>query len=159
MTAGTPLDVAKAIAELGLDIEIQTFGDSTRTAPEAAAAIGTELGSIIKSLCFTIDGEPVVVLAAGDHLVDDRKLAAHFSVGRKKVRIADEATTIASTGYAPGGVPPVGHVTELPILIDESLGRFEIVYGAAGSANSIFPIPFTTLVEVTEGKLVDVEKT
>jgi prolyl-tRNA editing enzyme YbaK/EbsC (Cys-tRNA(Pro) deacylase) len=154
----TPDDVQATLKNLGLDIQVQIMADSTRTAPEAAAAIGTELGTIIKSLCFMVNGEPVVILASGDKRVDDRKVAAMYGVGRKKVKIADAETTIRETGYAPGGVPPVGHIKELPILIDEMLGRFEIVYGAAGSPYAIFPIPYDTLIEVTGGKVVDVAK-
>ena len=79
-------------------------------------------------------------------------------MGRKKVQIADAETTIARTGYAPGGVPPVGHRTALPVLIDESLSRFEVVYAAAGSAKAIFAVPHETLVEVTGGRVADVGK-
>jgi prolyl-tRNA editing enzyme YbaK/EbsC (Cys-tRNA(Pro) deacylase) len=100
----------------------------------------------------------VVVLTAGDKRVDDRKLGALFDVGRKKVKIADAATTAGITGYAPGGVPPVGHRTKVPILIDESLQRYEIVYAAAGSANTIFPISLETLIEVTGGRVADLAR-
>jgi prolyl-tRNA editing enzyme YbaK/EbsC (Cys-tRNA(Pro) deacylase) len=101
----------------------------------------------------------VVVLTAGDQRVDDRKLAAMYGVGRKKVRIADEATTIAATGYAPGGVPPVGHVNELPVIVDETLARFETVYAAAGSPHAIFPVAFEMLVDISGGQVADVAKT
>lgn len=158
MTQLTPEDVQAALDELGLDIKVQAFEASTRTAPEAAAAIGTELGTIVKSLCFLVDGEPVVVLTAGDKRVDDRKVAALYEVGRKKVKIADAEATIEATGYAPGGVPPVGHVQEIPILIDSSLGRYDLVYAAAGSPHAIFPIPFDTLVEATGGQVLDLVK-
>lgn len=152
----TPEDVRAAIRAHHLDIEITTFEDSTATAPEAAAAIGTELGSIVKSLCFLVADQPVVVLTAGDKRVDDRKLGALYDVNRKKVKIADAGTTAEITGYAPGGVPPVGHRTKVPILIDASLERYETVYAAAGSANTIFPIPFKSLVEITGGRVADV---
>ncbi len=154
----TPADVQAALDALGLNIRVQFFEVSTATAPEAAAAAGAELGSIVKSLCFVVAGQPVVVLTAGDQRVDDRKLGELFGVGRKKVKIADAATTLAVTGYEIGGVPPIGHRTALPILIDATLQRFEVVYGAAGSPNAIFPIPFTTLVAVTAGRVVDIAK-
>src|SRR5574341_1099689 len=121
MKQRTSVDVQTALTALGLDIQIHTFETPTATAQQAAAAIGTALGSIVKSLCFLIEGQPVLVLTAGDRVVDDRKLAALHNVGRKKVRMADAAATIEATGYAPGGVPPVGHGKSLPILIDDSL--------------------------------------
>jgi Cys-tRNA(Pro) deacylase len=158
-TPRTPGDVQAALDVLGLGITVQIFETSTATAQQAADSIGTSLGSIVKSLCFTVDGRPVVVLTAGDKRVDERKLGALYGVGRKKVRIADEATTIAATGYAPGGVPPLGHVAELPIIIDETLSRFETVYAAAGSPNAIFPVAFETLVEVSGGQVADIVKT
>lgn len=100
----------------------------------------------------------MIALVAGDQRVDDRKLGALYNVGRKKVKIADAETTMARTGYAPGGVPPIGHRPHLPVLIDQTLARFEIVYAAAGSANSIFPIPFETLVSITRGHIADMAK-
>lgn len=151
-------DFETALRELGLELRVMAFDDSTATAPQAAEAIGTELGSIVKSLCFVIGGQPVIVLAAGDRRVDDRKLSALYGVGRKKVKIADAETTMARTGYAPGGVPPVGHRTPIPVLIDETLARFEMVYAAAGSENSILAVPYETLVEMTGGSIADVAK-
>ena len=151
-----PDHVQAALEDLGLDIKIKIFEQPTSTAQEAADAVGTELGSIVKSLCFTIKGEPIVVLTSGDKMVDTKKLAGMHEVGRKKVKIASPELTIEETGYAPGGVAPVGHSLDLPIFIDEKLGRFETVYAAAGSDNSIFPIPFETLVSVTGGQIADV---
>jgi prolyl-tRNA editing enzyme YbaK/EbsC (Cys-tRNA(Pro) deacylase) len=95
----------------------------------------------------------VLVLAAGDRRVDSKALRRIFQVSKKKVKIADPATVLAATGYAVGGVPPLGHPASLPILIDDSLARFETVYAAAGSADSIFAIPYQTLVEVTHGQV------
>lgn len=158
MSPHSPQDIQEVLETLGVNTCIQVFEASTATAPQAAAAIGTELGSIVKSLCFVVDGKPVLVLAAGDRLVDDRKLGALYGVGRKKVRIADAETTIQATGYAPGGVAPVGHPQPLPVLIDATFERYDIVYAAAGSPNAIFPIPLATLVQITGGQLVDVAK-
>jgi Cys-tRNA(Pro) deacylase len=154
----TSIDVQTALEALGLEIQITTFDIPTATALQAAEAIGTELGSIVKSLCFVIADQPVIVLAAGDQRIDDRKLGTLYDVGRKKVKIADAETTIGWTGYAPGGVPPIGHRTHLPVLIDQTLARFETVYAAAGSANSIFSMPFETLVSITNGRIADVAK-
>ena len=158
MSQMTTHHVQEALGLLGIDAQIHTFEESTATATEAAAAIGTELGSIVKSLCFVIKGSPVVILTAGDQRVDDRKLGALYGVSRKKVKIADSDTTVHETGYLPGGVPPVGHRTRIPVLIDSTLQRYKTVYAAAGSANSIFPIDLGTLITATQGKVVDIVK-
>ncbi|MBN1312203.1 MAG: YbaK/EbsC family protein [Anaerolineae bacterium] len=158
MASYTHQDVQAALSSLGLDIDVQIFEASTATAPQAAEAIGTELGSIVKSLCFTVDGEPILVLAAGDQQVDTRKLAELHGVGRKKVRIADAETTVQATGYDVGGVAPVGHPRPLAILIDMTLQHYETVYAAAGSPNAIFPISLEELVRVTGGRFVDIAK-
>jgi|LSQX01.3.fsa_nt_gb prolyl-tRNA editing enzyme YbaK/EbsC (Cys-tRNA(Pro) deacylase) len=158
MTPRTPDDVQAALDAAGLVARITRHDAPTATAQEAADAIGAPLGSIVKSLLFLVDGRPVLVLAAGDRTVDARKLAEPFGVGRKKVRIADAKTTLEVTGYAPGGVPPLGHAQDLPVLIDASLGRFDTVHAAAGSPHATFPIPFERLVAVTGGRVLDLAK-
>jgi prolyl-tRNA editing enzyme YbaK/EbsC (Cys-tRNA(Pro) deacylase) len=163
MTPADPLSpverVQAALDALGLGIQVQRFEVPTATAEQAAAAVGCELGAIVKSLCFLIDSnrkpgwEPVLVLAAGDRRVDSKALRRIFGVSKKKVKIADPATVLAESGFAVGGVPPLGHPEPLLTLIDDSLARFETVYAAAGSDDSIFPIPYQTLVEVTHGQV------
>lgn len=148
--------VQKALDQLGVITEIVHFEHSTATAEQAAERIGTALGSIVKSLVFMVQDEPVVVLVAGDQRANDRKIAAEYGVGRKKVKIANPDQCITHVGYAPGGVPPVGHRKPVPVLIDATLGRFETIYAAAGTSNTIFPIPFSQLVTLTNGKLIDI---
>jgi prolyl-tRNA editing enzyme YbaK/EbsC (Cys-tRNA(Pro) deacylase) len=143
--------VQAALDALELGIQIRRFEVPTATAAQAAAAVGCELGAIVKSLCFAIDGRPVLVLAAGDRRVDSKALRRIFGVSKKKVKIADPVTVLAATGFAVGGVPPLGHPEPLLTLIDESLARFETVYAAAGSHDTIFPIAYETLVAVTNG--------
>jgi Cys-tRNA(Pro) deacylase len=155
----SPDDVQAALDAKGAGIRVQTFETSTATAQEAADSIGTTLGSIVKSLCFVVDGEPVVVLGAGDQRIDTRKLAALRGVGRKKAKMATAEQSVEYTGYAPGGVPPVGHRVEMPVYIDETLSRFETVYAAAGAPNTIFPIGFEALVNLTSGQVVDLAQT
>ena len=138
----------------GLDISVVELDKSTRTAQLAAEAIGTELGSIVKSLVFLADGKPALVLVAGDRRADTKKLAQVLEA--RKVQIADADTVRAQTGFAIGGVPPVGHHTPLPTLIDRSLSRFETVYAAAGSPNAVFPIAYDILLQITAGQVVDV---
>jgi len=147
--------VQAALDALDLGIQVQHFDMPTATAAQAAAAIGCELGAIVKSLCFLIDGRSVLVLAAGDRRVDSKALRRIFQVSKKKVKTADPAAVLAATGYPVGGVPPLGHPQPLPTLIDDSLARFETVYAAAGSGDTIFPITYESLVEVTRGQVHD----
>ncbi|MFQ5593676.1 MAG: YbaK/EbsC family protein [Anaerolineae bacterium] len=148
--------VGQALATLGVETEITHYPQGTRTAADAAAAIGVPLGSIVKSLVFTVDGEPLLVLVAGDRRADTAKLARLLGVSKKKIRFADADAVRAATGFAIGGVPPVGHKNTMPTFIDETLERFEVVHAAAGTPRANFPIAFEQLVEVTEGRLADV---
>ncbi len=138
----------------GVDSRVVELDKSTRTAPMAAEAIGTELGSIVKSLIFIADGEVVLALVAGDRRADLLKLAQELGVS--EVRIASAEEVREKTGFAIGGVPPVGHHLPLPTLIDRSLGRFKTVYAAAGSPRAIFPIEYDKLLELTQGKVADI---
>ncbi len=145
--------VQAALDEMGLGINVVEFAASTATAPEAAAAAGCELGAIVKSLLFLIDNRPTLVLVAGDRMADSKKLAARFNVGKKRCKLADPETVRNVTGYEVGGVPPIGHRQKLPVLVDESLGRFETVWAAAGTHNAVFPIPYSQLLEITGGQV------
>ena len=146
--------VREYLKHCGLTIEVMELAESTRTAALAAEAVGSPLGSIVKSLVFLADGKPVLVLVAGDKRADHRKLEKILKA--KQVMIADADQVREATGFAIGGVPPVAHRTKLPTLIDKNLGRFETLYAAAGSPRAIFPISYEALVEITEGQLADV---
>lgn len=148
-----PQRVQAALRELGVEIEVVELGASARTAQQAADAIGTELGSIVKSLLFLADGQPVLVLVAGDRRADPAKLKALLDA--RRVMIADADRVRQATGYAIGGVPPLGHKDPLPVWIDRSLSRFETVYAAAGGPRAIFPIAYSRLVELTAGHMAD----
>lgn len=151
-------EVRAALAARRLDIEITEFGGSTATARQAADHIGCQLGQIVKSLGFMVDKRrPILVLTSGDQTVDERKLAALFAVGRKKVRMMNAEQCLAVLGYAPGGVPPIGHRSApAAVYLDQTLSRFDTVYAAGGAANAIFPIRLATLQEVTNGEYADV---
>ncbi len=138
---------------MNLGIRVVEHELSTATAADAAAAAGCELGAIVKSLVFLVEGQPVLVLVAGDRMADAHKLAAHFSVSKKKVRLADGATVMRVTGFEIGGVPPIGHPARLRTVIDDSLARFENVWAAAGTSNAVFPVPFALLVKITAGEV------
>lgn len=150
--------VQAALDALELGIQVRTFDEPTSTAIEAAAVIGCELGAIVKSLCFLVGEEPVLVLAAGDRRVDRKALRQIYGVSKRKCKIADPETVQQVTGFAVGGVPPLGHPQPLTTLIDRSLSRYETVYAAAGTSNTIFPIPYATLVEVTGGQIHDLTR-
>jgi prolyl-tRNA editing enzyme YbaK/EbsC (Cys-tRNA(Pro) deacylase) len=155
----TPADVQSELDRLNTGIQIRFFENTTATSQQAADNVGCELGQIVKSLAFIIDGQPIVVLASGDQRVDDRKLAEMYNVGRKKVKIASPDECISIYGYAPGGVPPLPHRTAgLPIYMDDSLQRYEIVYAAGGAHNAIFEISLVRLVEITGAKFADVAR-
>ena len=155
----TVADVQAALERSGLDTQIQLFDNSTATSQMAADNIGCELGQIVKSLAFIVDGQPILVLASGDQRVDDRKIAELYGVSRKKVKIATPEECIAIYGYAPGGVPPLGHRTAgLPTYIDDSLQRYDQLYAAGGASNAIFPITMAHLLAVSAGRVIDVAR-
>jgi prolyl-tRNA editing enzyme YbaK/EbsC (Cys-tRNA(Pro) deacylase) len=137
--------VRAALREAGLDVEVVVLEDSARTAAEAAQAVGVEVGAIVKSLVFRDgDGEPVLVLVSGDNRCDEALLG---------VTRADAAGVREVTGYAIGGVPPVGHPAPLRTVVDERLGRFETVWAAAGTPHAVFPVSFDDLVRLTRGEI------
>lgn len=159
MQEATVDDFRKALHALAPDIEITLFENSTATSQLAAAAIGCELGQIAKSLLFMVDDLPVIVIASGDQRIDDRKLAAMYNVTRKKVKFATAEQCIEITGYAPGGVPPLGYRTpNLTIYLDDMLKRYTMVHPAAGAHNACFPITLERLVQITGGTFADVKK-
>ncbi|MDQ7858272.1 MAG: YbaK/EbsC family protein [Armatimonadota bacterium] len=145
--------VVQALAALGLSAQVQEFPQGTRTAADAARAIGTTLGQIVKSLVFVADGQPVLVLASGKNRVDAGKLARAASAAR--VTRADADLVRSVTGFAIGGVPPVGHATPLPTFVDADLLGYDVVYAAAGTPTAIFPIAPPDLVRVTGGRVAD----
>src|SRR4051812_7469631 len=131
----TAAKLQQRLHDRGLDVEVQDLPDSTRTAADAAAACGCELGQIVKSLVFVVDDAPTMILCAGDRRVEQIE-------GRPAT--ADEAR--AATGFAIGGVPPLGHESDLPTIVDESLQRFERVWCAAGTPHSVFEVSVDDLL-------------
>jgi prolyl-tRNA editing enzyme YbaK/EbsC (Cys-tRNA(Pro) deacylase) len=147
--------VREYFVQRGQAIEIQELAASTRTAQLAADAVGTALGSIVKSLVFiTDDDRTVLALVAGDQRADNEKIARQ--VNAQTVRMANGEEVRARTSYAIGGVPPVAHVTPLETLVDETLLRFEQVWAAAGAPNALFCIKMQRLVELTRGRVKDI---
>ena len=153
-------DVQAALDRLRLGIRVVQFETPTATSQQAADNIGCELGQIVKSLGFLIDKTtPVLVLASGDQVVEARKLAALFQVGRKKARMMNADQCLEILGYPPGGVPPIAHRRDdIRTMLDARLQRYETVYAAGGAANAIFPIELSTLQAVTGAALADIAK-
>ena len=149
--------VANAAQELGLHIEIVEFDQTTRTAADAAEAIGCEVAQIVKSLVFAVASEPVLALVAGNNLLDTRKLAAQFGVGRKKVKRANADLVKSATGFSIGGVPPLGHVSPMPIYMDEDLVSFPVVWAAAGTSNTVFAVKPQILQTATQAIVADLK--
>jgi prolyl-tRNA editing enzyme YbaK/EbsC (Cys-tRNA(Pro) deacylase) len=143
----TAARLAQRLKQRGLEIEIKTLSDSARTAALAAAALNVEIGQIVKSLVFLCGGEPVLVLCAGDRRVDARRLGLSPAP-------ADQVREV--TGFAIGGVPPLGHDVELSTTIDESLRRFGVVWAAAGTPHDVFAVETEALIRVIPGARVTV---
>ena len=139
---------AAATAHLGL--APQRMPDSTHTAADAAAAVGCEVGAIVKSLVFLADDEPVLALVSGDNRAD---LAALGAVLGARIEKADAATVKRATGYSIGGVPPIGHPAPVRTVVDRDLLRYSTVWSAAGSANDVFPAAPQQLVDWSGGLL------
>ena len=140
----------------GLDADlVRELPADTSTAEAAARAVGAPQGSIVKSLVFLADGAPLLVLAAGDQRVDVKRLRATLGLSKRRLRIARPAEVLAHTGFEVGGVPPVGHSPPLRTLIDNTLGRYDTVWAAAGSAHAVFPIAYQQLLTITNGEVMD----
>lgn len=131
---------------LGLEMEVSEFPEGTKTAAEAAAAIGCDVAAIVKSLVFTVDGEPVVALVPGDRRLDTGLLAG--LAGGEVVERADLATVREATGFAAGGTPPFGHARPLRVFADEALRRYDPVWAAGGTPRTVFPISLGDLERV-----------
>jgi prolyl-tRNA editing enzyme YbaK/EbsC (Cys-tRNA(Pro) deacylase) len=139
----------------GLNIVVKELDASTRTAQLAADAVGTPLGSIVKSLIFIAsDDRTILALVAGDQRGDPVKIAQ--CVGAEKVRMANGEEVRARTTFAIGGVPPVAHEAQMETLIDQTLLRFATVWAAAGAPNALFAIETKTLLDLTHGRVADI---
>ena len=148
--------VVSAAKERGLDIATKRFPEGTKTAADAAAAIGVSVGQIVKSLVFGVDGEIVMALVSGSNQLDEKKLAAAAG-GAKCARVDADAVRDA-TGYPICGVPPFGHTTQLRVFVDPDLLQYDEVWAAAGTWNDVFGIAPQELVEASGGALADLKR-
>ena len=146
--------VRAALTAAGSTAEIIALADTARSAQDAARSVGVELGAIVKSLVFAVDGRAVMALVAGDRRCDTAALARALGLDGKVGR-ADADMVRAATGFTIGGVPPVAHSTPLPTAIDASLGRFAAIYAAAGHPHCIFGTSLDELARLTGAPVAD----
>ena len=150
------LRVIAAAREAGLEITTRRFPEGTKTAADAAAAIGVVVGQIVKSLVFGVDNEIVMALVSGSNQLDEKKLAA--AAGGSKCSRVDADAVRAATGYPIGGVPPLGLATQLRIFIDPDLMQYDEVWAAAGTWNDVFAVSPRELATATAGVVVDLRR-
>ena len=146
--------VQEFITQFDSKLKISILDTTARTAKDAAESLGCEVGAIVKSLVFRADDTFLICLIAGDKRCSLNKLKK--VIGKKDVCMANADEVKTNTGFSIGGVAPVAHLKKLNILIDQSLGRFQSVFAAAGHPNSIFKIEYDKLVQMTKGEVKEI---
>ncbi len=148
--------VQAALDELGYELNILEFPASTRTAQEAANAIGCTVGQIAKSLIFKgkESQKPILIIASGANRVNERLVKEYIG---EKLTKADADFVLEETGFAIGGVPPVGHTRPITTFIDEDLMLYDEIWAAAGTSNSVFKLTPQILVEITKGRVIKIK--
>ena len=148
--------VTAAAKERGLEISTRRFPEGTKTAADAAAAIGVTVGQIVKSLVFGVDNEIVMALVSGSNQLDEKKLA--LAAGGAKCARVDADAVREATGYPIGGVPPFGHSTQLRVFVDPDLLQYDEVWAAAGTWNDNFGAAPADIVRVAGGVVTDFKR-
>jgi Cys-tRNA(Pro) deacylase len=148
--------VTAAAKERGLEIGTRRFPEGTKTAADAAAAIGVTVGQIVKSLVFGVDNEIVMALVSGSNQLDEKKLA--LAAGGAKCARVDADAVREATGYPIGGVPPFGHTTQLRVFVDPDLLQYDEVWAAAGTWNDNFGAAPADIVRVSGGVVTDLKR-
>src|SRR5216684_7537888 len=142
------------LADSGIGVSVKQFPAGTRTAVDAARAVGCDVGQIVKSLVFVAGGRPVVALVSGANRLDEGLLAA---IAGDPVAKADAETARVATGYSIGGVPPFGHATDVPVFMDRDLLGYDVVWAAAGRPDSVFEIDPVRLRELSGAIVADLK--
>ena len=150
------LRVIAAAREAGLEITTRRFPEGTKTAADAATAIGVTVGQIVKSLVFGVDSEIVMALVSGSNQLDEKKLA--LAAGGAKCARVDADAVREATGYPIGGVPPFGHSTQLRVFVDPDLLQYDEVWAAAGTWNDNFGANPNDIVRVAGGVVTDLKR-
>lgn len=148
--------VQEAAEALGLEIHVRRFPEGTKTATDAAAAIGVAVGQIVKSLVFAVDGEVVLALVSGSNQLDEAKLAA--AAGGQRCERVDADRVRTATGFPIGGVPPLGHATVLRVFVDDDLLGYDEVWAAAGTPHDVFGVAPHRLVEAGGGVVANLKR-
>jgi prolyl-tRNA editing enzyme YbaK/EbsC (Cys-tRNA(Pro) deacylase) len=148
--------VVEAGAAIGLTVEPVRFPEGTKTAIDAANAIGCDVGQIVKSLIFAVDGEVVLAYVSGANQLDEAKLAD--AAGGLRCSRVDADAVRTATGFPIGGVPPFGHATDLRVFIDPDLLQYDVVWAAAGTWHDVFALTPSQLVAASGGVVVDVKR-
>jgi Cys-tRNA(Pro) deacylase len=148
--------VTAAAKERGLEISTRRFPEGTKTAADAAAAIGVTVGQIVKSLVFGVDNEIVMALVSGSNQLDEKKLA--LAAGGSKCARVDADAVREATGYPIGGVPPFGHSTQLRVFVDPDLLQYDEVWAAAGTWNDNFGAAPADIVRISGGVVTDLKR-
>ncbi len=148
--------VVQAAKERGLEITTRRFPEGTKTAQDAANAIGVSLGQIVKSLVFAVDGEIVMAFVSGANQLDEKKLAQ--AAGGLKCSRVDADAVREATGFPIGGVPPFGHSTQLRVFVDPDLLQYDEVWAAAGTWNDNFGAAPADIVRVAGGVVTDLKR-
>jgi len=148
--------VVEAGRALGVDVQPRRFPEGTKTAQDAANAIGVGVGQIVKSLVFAVDGVVLMAYVSGANQLDEKKLAA--AAGGAKCSRVDADVVREATGFPIGGVPPLGLATKLRIFMDPDLLQYDEVWAAAGTWNDVFPINPSDLQRVTNGVVVEIKR-
>jgi prolyl-tRNA editing enzyme YbaK/EbsC (Cys-tRNA(Pro) deacylase) len=148
--------VQAVLSELGLELNVVEFSDSTRTAQEAANAIGCTVGQIAKSLIFKgkSSQKPILIIASGANRVNEKLVKEYAG---EKLEKADAEFVLENTGFAIGGVPPVGHIKPITTFIDEDLTRYSEIWAAAGTPHAVFKLTPQILLKITLGKVIKVQ--
>jgi prolyl-tRNA editing enzyme YbaK/EbsC (Cys-tRNA(Pro) deacylase) len=151
--AGAADRFVDAASRAGLTVQVRRFAEETRTAPDAARAIGCNVAQIVKSLVLMADGEPFVALTSGGNRADPDRLAR--LLGAKEVRRATPEEACEATGFAIGGTPPLGYVRPIRVLMDGDLLDHEVVWAAAGAPDTVFPVAPSALRSAAGAEVAD----
>ncbi|MFM7147633.1 MAG: YbaK/EbsC family protein [Actinomycetales bacterium] len=146
--------VRQALQLRGATGQVRRLDDSARTAQQAAEALGIEVGQIASSLVFLADGHPILVMASGGHRVDTNKLS--LILDRADIAKANADEVREATGFAIGGVAPVGHPEPLRTIVDIALAQYDVVWAAGGHPHYVFPTSYGELLRITGGEAAEV---
>jgi Cys-tRNA(Pro) deacylase len=152
----TSQDLQRFINQHKIAATLLPMDEDTPTVPDAARALGVAEEQIIKSLVFMVDGQPTLVIANGTRKVDDRLVAGHYGVGRKRARLARSEQALEITGYVVGAMPPFGHQTRLRTIVDPDVVAQVEIFGGGGQINAMLRLTSQELLRITAAEIVPV---